>query len=356
MRRWLAAAVLVLLIALQLAAVEPPASFMRGTAANRPAAGAHLNGAWYWFTDAGAGRWSYCDGAAWYDCSYGGGYSGGGGALPAGIIVMWSGTIANIPSGWALCDGANGTPDLRSSFVKSVGAAEDPGATGGAATHAHANHSYTPAGTVSTPTFAGDALATHAHGAGTYAASAHAGTAVADHAAHTHAFGTIAVADHASHTHTYTDIVNHTHPVTDPGHAHTLRHFPTATGGSTGYTVDTSMSGTQTNNSLSSASATTGITTANPAGGVATGTTAGPSATLTHGVSGSTGNPSAPLTHGVTQPDAHTMSGSSASVSGGTPSGTVSTPTFSGTPASPTHDSVNHEPVYYKVAFIMKLA
>jgi len=33
--------------------------------------------------------------------------------IPVGGIIMWSGTIANIPSGWALCNGSNGTPDLR---------------------------------------------------------------------------------------------------------------------------------------------------------------------------------------------------------------------------------------------------
>jgi hypothetical protein len=38
-------------------------------------------------------------------------------AIPAGIIVMWSGTIATIPSGWALCDGDDGTPDLSNRFV-----------------------------------------------------------------------------------------------------------------------------------------------------------------------------------------------------------------------------------------------
>ena len=45
-----------------------------------------------------------------------------------------------IPAGWALCDGTNGTPDLRSRFVKGAAAGLDPGATGGAATHAHADH------------------------------------------------------------------------------------------------------------------------------------------------------------------------------------------------------------------------
>ncbi len=37
--------------------------------------------------------------------------------IPSGVIVMWSGTIATIPSGWVLCDGSNSTPDLRNKFI-----------------------------------------------------------------------------------------------------------------------------------------------------------------------------------------------------------------------------------------------
>jgi microcystin-dependent protein len=44
-------------------------------------------------------------------------------ATPAGIIQMWSGTISTIPSGWSLCNGSNGTPDLRNRFI--VGAGSD---------------------------------------------------------------------------------------------------------------------------------------------------------------------------------------------------------------------------------------
>lgn len=48
--------------------------------------------------------------------------------VPSGGIMMWSGTIASIPAGWALCNGANGTPDLTDKFIVSVAsAAENPG-------------------------------------------------------------------------------------------------------------------------------------------------------------------------------------------------------------------------------------
>ena len=61
--------------------------------------------------------------------------------LPPGVIVIWSGTLASIPSGWALCDGETHegviTPDLRDSFVYGASDSEEPGATGGAATHSH---------------------------------------------------------------------------------------------------------------------------------------------------------------------------------------------------------------------------
>ena len=45
------------------------------------------------------------------------------GAFSAGMIMMWSGTIATIPTGWVLCNGSNGTPDLRNRFI--IGAHSD---------------------------------------------------------------------------------------------------------------------------------------------------------------------------------------------------------------------------------------
>jgi len=55
--------------------------------------------------------------------------------IPSGGIIMWSGTLVNIPDGWALCDGTNGTPNLLDRFVCGVAnASTNPGTTGGAHT------------------------------------------------------------------------------------------------------------------------------------------------------------------------------------------------------------------------------
>ena len=43
------------------------------------------------------------------------------GAIPIGGIIMWSGTIATIPGNWRLCNGSEGTPDLRDRFVIGAG-------------------------------------------------------------------------------------------------------------------------------------------------------------------------------------------------------------------------------------------
>jgi hypothetical protein len=49
-----------------------------------------------------------------------------GAGFVTGMIMMWSGTIATIPTGWLLCNGSSGTPDLRNQFI--VGAfADDAG-------------------------------------------------------------------------------------------------------------------------------------------------------------------------------------------------------------------------------------
>lgn len=53
-----------------------------------------------------------------------------------GSIALWHGLLADIPKGWQLCDGTNGTPNLLDKFVRSVATAvTEPGDTGGEDTH-----------------------------------------------------------------------------------------------------------------------------------------------------------------------------------------------------------------------------
>lgn len=62
--------------------------------------------------------------------------------IPTGIISLWYGSVASVPSGWYLCDGSNGTPDLRDRFIVGAGSTYAVAATGGAA-------NVTPAGSIS---------------------------------------------------------------------------------------------------------------------------------------------------------------------------------------------------------------
>jgi hypothetical protein len=64
-------------------------------------------------------------------------------AFPVGGIIMWSGSIASIPSGWALCNGSNGTPDLRNRFVVGAGSTYAVDATGGSADAIVVSHTHT---------------------------------------------------------------------------------------------------------------------------------------------------------------------------------------------------------------------
>lgn len=57
------------------------------------------------------------------------------GSVPPGCIVLWSGAEADIPGGWALCDGQDGRPDLRSRFVVGAGSGYAVGVTGGEELH-----------------------------------------------------------------------------------------------------------------------------------------------------------------------------------------------------------------------------
>lgn len=79
--------------------------------------------------------------------------------VPSGFIGMWSGDTTTIPSGWYLCDGANGTPDLRDRFI--VGASQTgsyhPRTTGGSI-------SQTPSVTVQPHVLQPGEMPSHNHG------------------------------------------------------------------------------------------------------------------------------------------------------------------------------------------------
>lgn len=108
--------------------------------------------------------------------------------VPIGGILMWSGIIATIPQGYALCDGTEGTPDLRDRFIVGAGTTYTPATTGGAASVTLLE---------------------------------------ANIPAHSHAFGSLALSNDGSHTHT----------VTDPEHSHTSAKggFLTPVGGTGSY-------------------------------------------------------------------------------------------------------------------------
>jgi microcystin-dependent protein len=124
-------------------------------------------------------------------------------AVPSGGIIMWSGTIAAIPTGWLLCNGTSGTPDLRNRFI--IGASVDNAGV--------ANTSITGSNTQSGGSK--DAIVPY-----------------------------------------------HSHTITDPGHAHTFNNYSTTSGGATSPIIgnSNSIASTSTN------SASTGITATNFAG------------------------------------------------------------------------------------------
>lgn len=102
----------------------------------------------------------------------------GGNSIPDKIICLWIGTLASIPTNWVLCDGANGTPDLRGQYVRGATTIAGLGGTGGSLTHTHTATGHT------------HAVASHTHpitvgqGAGE---NRTAGATNAPTTAHTHA-------------------------------------------------------------------------------------------------------------------------------------------------------------------------
>ncbi len=143
-----------------------------------------------------------------YDCQA---EAGGGGGLPAGAIVLI--VSGSCPSGFVEETALDGRM-----LLGTLAANADVGTTGGA-------DNITPQGTVSQPTFTGDALpghshtftgnalASHDHGGGTYAVgSSTTGISIADHSTGNTRSGGGATG--------FTDAAAAAHAITDPGHTH----------------------------------------------------------------------------------------------------------------------------------------
>lgn len=123
-------------------------------------------------------------------------------AIFTGVITLWSGAINAIPAHWHICDGTNGTPDLRDKFVVGAGLDYAVGANGGLATYSL---------TVNQLPAHGHAVTdpTHAH-------------AVYD-PQHNHGLtdpGHVHYVNDPGHAHSVYD-PGHGHGITDPGHSHT---------------------------------------------------------------------------------------------------------------------------------------
>jgi microcystin-dependent protein len=245
-------------------------------------------------------------------------------SIPVGLITLWSGSIASIPSGWALCNGSSGTPDLRDRFVVGAGSAYAVAATGG----------------FNTITLDTTQIPSHTH----------TGTTAATDLSHTHTGSGTTGGNNVDHSHTGSGTTSgfsndHTHSGTTAGvgdHAHVLAtapsenaspRYPWGASGSSGSEKQTS-------------------------GGVYTAALPLSSGAGAHSHSFSTGGQSANHTHTYSfttsgQSTSHnhsfsfTTSGASVSMS--------HTHTFT---SNATGGGLAHEnrPPYYALAYIMKVA
>lgn len=146
----------------------------------------------------------------------------GAGPVPPGGIIMWSGSVASIPAGWALCDGTNDTPDLRGRFIVGYQAGNPDygtiGNTGGA----------------SAVTLTTNQIPTHNHTASTVADHTHTGT-TGGNGAHSHKLDNLtnlvggdrglASGSKSGSSDTWNNPSNHTHTFTTAGagsHTHTI--------------------------------------------------------------------------------------------------------------------------------------
>jgi len=86
--------------------------------------------------------------------------------IPTGGILLWSGSIGSIPAGYVLCNGNNGTPDLRDRFVVGAGSTYAVDATGGSVDSIVVSHTHTATSVVTDPGHTHPIFGTNQQGSG----------------------------------------------------------------------------------------------------------------------------------------------------------------------------------------------
>lgn len=121
--------------------------------------------------------------------------------VPTGGIILWSGAVNAIPTGWLLCNGSNSTPDLRDRFVVGAGSTYAVDDTGGADTVTLSE---------------------------------------ADMPAHTHSSGSLGGTTNTTgaHTHTYNEPFNNGTAFSGSLSRHSIRTANTSSAGDHSHTVD----------------------------------------------------------------------------------------------------------------------
>lgn len=155
------------------------------------------------------------------------------GGVPTGGIMMWSGSVANIPDGWLLCDGTNGTPDLRGRFVLGAGGTYSVGDSGGQESITDVpSHSHNLSGNTGSG-------GSHTHTGSTSNTGAHTHGIKRQHTGGLASYALILSQDATAYTTGYTTNINtnssgaHSHNFTTASagdHTHTLSGTAAATG------------------------------------------------------------------------------------------------------------------------------
>lgn len=189
--------------------------------------------------------WIAASATTWAEQDWGWPAGGPGATEPPGVMKAYGGAAA--PSGYLLCDGAAVSRATYVDLFTVIGTAYGAGDT---------------STTFNVPNLKGrippglDAAIGDFDALGKTGGAKTVTLGVAEIPSHTHVQN---AHNHTQDAHNHIQDA-HNHAVTDPGHNHLTQRYPTATGGSSGFTIDTSMSGTLADNTLPVKVNTTGLT------------------------------------------------------------------------------------------------